>query len=360
MPHIQHQYVHRTTGELCTEQFCSDRFIRFLYAEPVREHAATLFRLLTSPRLTSQLLALLSFDLPCGARRFGVARVLRQHGLNLQECVDPQVANRSARALFERQIRYWECRPMPVASGLVVAPADARVVVGSLQPQAALFLKGKFFTYDELLGMHKPHWLHAFRDGNVAICRLTPEKYHYTHCPVSGIVRDIYTLPGAYHSCHPAATIALATPLSKNRRVVTIIDTDVPDGSGVGLVAMIEVVAMMVGDIVQCYSTIHYEHPQEILAGLVVRMGQPKSLFRPGSSTVVLLCQAGRVTFAPDLVRNQCGPGQSVLSQHFALPLVETDVRVRSLLAQMVPFCRVTRVAGATEDEYAVSPLEEV
>jgi phosphatidylserine decarboxylase len=78
----------------------------------------------------------------------------------------------------------------------------------------------------------------------VVICRLTPEKYHYTHCPASGVVRDIYDLPGAYHSCHPAATVALAAPFSKNRRVVTIIDTDVANGSGVGLVAMIEVVAL--------------------------------------------------------------------------------------------------------------------
>ena len=31
-------------------------------------------------------------------------------------------------------------------------------------------------------------------------------------------------------------------------------DTDIPGGSHVGFVAMIEVVALMIGDIVQCYS----------------------------------------------------------------------------------------------------------
>lgn len=134
---------------------------------------------------------------------------------------------------------------MPQTPGTVVAPADARVLLGSLQPQSSLCIKGKFFAFDELLGSHQQRWLEAFAGGDVAICRLTPEQYHYTHCPVSGIVRDIYALPGAYHSCHPAATVALATPLSKNRRVVTIIDTDVPHGSSVGLVAMIEVVALM-------------------------------------------------------------------------------------------------------------------
>ena len=52
----------------------------------------------------------------------------------------------------------------------------------------------------------------------------------------------------------PGAVVALVTPYSKNSRVVTIIDTEVPGGTGVGLVAMIEVVALMIGEVVQCYS----------------------------------------------------------------------------------------------------------
>ena len=91
MPRRHHQYVNRATGQLCTEQLCSDRFIRFLYAAAVREQAATLFQMLTRPRLASQLFALLSFDLPLGARRFGITRFLRQHGLALHECVDPHI-----------------------------------------------------------------------------------------------------------------------------------------------------------------------------------------------------------------------------------------------------------------------------
>jgi phosphatidylserine decarboxylase len=319
---IQHQYIERDTGQLCTECLGSDGFIQFLYSESLRENAAWLFRMVTSHRLSSQLLALLSFDLPFGAQQFGIVRFLQSHGIDLQECVDPNITRKTARAIFERQIRYWECRPMPQAPGTVVAPADARLVLGSLQPQSHLFIKGKFFAYEELLGAHQQRWLQAFAGGDVAICRLTPEKYHYTHCPVSGIVRDIYDLPGAYHSCHPAATVTLVTPLSKNRRVVTIIDTDVAYGSGVGLVAMIEVVALMVGNITQ-----------HIMPGMFLKIGQPKSVFRPGSSTVVLLLQAGRVQFAQDVLCNQTCPGMSVFSQGFHTPLMETEVRVRSYIA---------------------------
>jgi hypothetical protein len=104
MHNMQHQYIERDTGRLCTEMLCSDGFIQLLHSD------------------------------------------------------------------FERQIRYWECRLMRQTPGIVVAPAD--------------------------------------------------------------------------HTYHPAATVALAMPLSKNRRGVTIIDTDVAYSSGVGLVAMPEVVAL--------------------------------------------------------------------------------------------------------------------
>jgi phosphatidylserine decarboxylase len=123
-----------------------------------------------------------------------------------------------ALVVFERQIHAWECHPMPQFPGTVVVPAKARLVLGSLQQQSYFFIKRKFWAYEELLSEHQQRWLQAFAEGDVVICLLTPEKYHYTHCPASGVVRDIYNLPGTYHSCHPADTVALATPFSKNRR----------------------------------------------------------------------------------------------------------------------------------------------
>jgi phosphatidylserine decarboxylase len=97
---------------------------------------------------------------------------------------------------------------------------------------------------------------------------------------------------------------------------------------------MIEVVALMVGEIVQCYSDERYERPRPVRPGMFLKRGAPKSVYRPGSSTDVLLFQAGRVSFAPDLVRNLRRPGvQSRFTQGFGTQLVETDVKVRSWLA---------------------------
>jgi phosphatidylserine decarboxylase len=71
--------------------------------------------------------------------------------------------------------------------------------------------------------------------------------------------------------------------------------------------------------------------------GMFLDKGNPKSLYRPGSSTDVLIFQKGRVTFAPDLVRNMNAQNtQSRFSSGFGRPLVETDVKVRSLIATAV------------------------
>jgi phosphatidylserine decarboxylase len=94
---------------------------------------------------------------------------------------------------------------------------------------------------------------------------------------------------------------------------------------------MIEVTALMVGEVRQCYSQPKYETPQTIVPGMLPQRGCPKSLYRPGSSTDVLIFQLGRVRFDADLVDNLCLCGvHSRFSQGFGRPLVETEVEVRS------------------------------
>jgi phosphatidylserine decarboxylase len=327
-----HQYVRRIDGAVLDEELFADRIVRFLYSQ-VRENASWLFRALTGARASS-FLALLNFDLPFASRLLGNRRFLERCGVDLAECADPIEHYTTPRRVFERRIRYWDCRPLPEEPRAILSPADARVVVGSLRPRDPFFLKGKFFAFEELVGSHKTAWLKAFDGGEAAVFRLTPDKYHYNHCPVSGQVVDFYELSGAYHACNPSAIIALGTPHSKNRRVVTIIDTDVPGGTGIGFVAMVEVVALMIGDIAQAYSEARYEYPQAVGPGLFLRRGQPKSLYRPGSSTDILLFQPDRVRFDLDLQANQMrGDAASRFTLGFNTALTETEVLVRSQLA---------------------------
>jgi len=328
-----HQYIDRDSQRVNHERLLADGLIQFLYGQ-AKEDPSLLFRALTS-RQASFLLGFLLFDFPQGPRIFGLHRFLRRFRLDPSEFLDPPGSFRTCRQFFERKIKYWEFRPMPPGEDEVLAPADSRAVLGSLDENSLIFLKGKFFHFEELLGKGKSFWSQCFQKGDFAIFRLTPEKYHYTHTPVAGRVKDIYEVPGSYHSCNPSAVISLVTPFSKNKRVVTLIDTDVAGGTGVGLVAMVEVVALMVGDILQCYSEHRYDDPQDVRPGMFLHRGVPKSLFRPGSSTVVLLFQPQRVEFTSDLVQNLRHPlAQNRFSIGFQRPLVETEVQVRSRIGR--------------------------
>ena len=81
------------------------------------------------------------------------------------------------------------------------------------------------------------------------------------------------------------------------------------------------------------YCEREYRDPRPVAPGMFLRRGMPKSLFRPGSSTDVLLFQNGRIRFARDLLRNlSSGRVRSRFSQGFGRPLVEREVQVRSIL----------------------------
>jgi len=330
---MQHQYIERETGQIKNETLFADRIVNLMYSS-AREYAPVLFRLAVGKRM-SGLLGYFNYDLKIGAFVSGNQGFLKKLGVDTDEFLDPPAALDTARKVFERKIKYWDCRPMAEDPQQVVSPADAKILFGSLKQQSSLFIKEKFFHFEELLGADKRQWLYSFTGGDFAVFRLTPEKYHYNHTPVAGQVMDTYEIEGDYHSCNPNIVVSLATPYSKNKRVVTIINTDVPGGTGVGMVAMVEVVALMIGDVVQQYSEQKYDAPLTDIANRFLKKGVPKSLFRPGSSTVVLLFQQGRCRFEQDLIDNMHNANAlSRFSLGFGHQLVETEVKVRSAIGR--------------------------
>ncbi|ACN17560.1 Phosphatidylserine decarboxylase [Desulforapulum autotrophicum HRM2] len=350
MQRFVHQYVKRKTKSVETERLVGDPVIHLLYSR-IRENAPFLFNQLVSKRASS-LLGFLNYDLnhwrftnqrlaKAGPGRedkpvFAV-RAFKDLDINPEEIWGQVEDFDTYRKIFERQIRYWEFRPMPDDPCCVVSPADARVLTGSFPTQKMLFIKETFFFYNELIGPDKAQWLKVFSQGDYAIFRLTPDKYHYNHAPVSGQVVDTYEIDGTYHSCNPGAVVQSVTPFSKNRRTVTIIDTDVDRGTRVGRVAMVEIVAMMIGRIDQCYSVERYDFPKPLKTGSFVQKGQPKSLFAPGSSTTVLIFEKNRIQFSQDLLANQNRSDvKSRFTRGFERPLVETDLNVRETIGEAI------------------------
>jgi hypothetical protein len=126
------------------------------------------------------------------------------------------------------------------------------------------------------------------------------------------------------------------------QRKIEIYDAEVllrgvPGGSNIGLVAMIEVTALMIGEVVLCYSRERYENPQPILPGMLIERSCPKRRYRPGGSADVLIFQGRPISFDEDLIVNRDrGDVQSRFSLAFGQPLVETEVAVRSRTAKKI------------------------
>ena len=329
---MTHQYVLNGSGSVRDEELFCDRVIGYLYSR-VREQAPAVFRAVVSAR-TSSLLGFVNYDLPLGARLSGGESLVRRLGIDLGECVEKPGYYTTPRRIFERRIRYDDVRPMDDDPSAIVSPADSRMFAGSLNDGSVLFIKDKFFSFEEFLGRRQ--WVEAFAGGDFAVFRLTPDKYHYNHVPVSGVVCDFYEIEGDFHSCNPSAVISEVTPFSRNRRAVTVIDTDVAGGSMCGMVVMVEVAALMIGQIVQAYAVEGYEPAEPMRQGLFLSKGRPKSLYRPGSSLDVLFFQPERMAFSPDLVANQFrGDVGSRFSSWLGRPWVETDVRVRQTIGRI-------------------------
>ncbi len=331
-PDLSHQFIDRVSGAVEPERLLYDRHIRWLYSD-VREYAPRVFRWLTHSTHANDLLARINFDRPFRYRGGELASLAQRAGLDLEELAEPLPPAPTWRQVFCRKIRYWETRPLPLDPRAILSPADSRVITGPLHEGQPLPIKNKFFDLDELVGP-ETGVQHKFRDGQWAIFRLTPENYHYNHVPVSGVVTAIYSLEGGYHSCNPTVAQSGFDSLSKNLRVVTLIDTEVPGGSRVGTMAMIEVTALLIGKVEQCYSQHAYDDPLEVYKGLFLHRGAVKSLFEPGSSTIVLLFEPNRISVDEDLLANQSRLDVvSRFTSVFGYPMNETQVRVRSQFA---------------------------
>lgn len=327
---MAHQFVSPDRGGAADDTLLADRVIRFLYST-AREQPSALQRLAATP-LISAALATWEFDRPLVNRERTIAHTARRMGIDLRECIDELTSVRTLRALFERRIAYETRRPMSADVGTIVSPADGKALVFGFADDAMLPVKQRFVSARELLGDE-----YGFKQVSASaglIVRLTPEMYHYVHAPVSGVVIAHKWIEGALHSCNPGALVCFQRPYAMNRRRVIVIDTDVDDGSRVGVVALINVAAMMIGRVDDAYSAHSYDDPQSLYVGMKLTRGQPVALFRPGSSTSIVLWNARRAAHTSYLRRNAGRIDvHSRFSDWLLFPWVETGVAVRSLVA---------------------------
>ena len=237
------------------------------------------------------------YDDPASARE--IQGFINFHQLDMSEVLLPTEAFKNFNEFFYRQLKAG-ARPCsaPDNPRIIVSPADCRSVVFNKMTEATrIWVKGREFSIERLLGNTYPEDAKRYVNGSLGIFRLAPQDYHRFHIPVDGIMDKPKLIEGEYYTVNPMAIRSALDVYGENIRVVVPIDSVAH-----GRVMVICVGAMMVG------STVITRKAGE-------RVGRAEELgyFKFGGSTILLLFEQGAMKFDDDLVDNSSGAVETLV-----------------------------------------------
>lgn len=188
-------------------------------------------------------------------------------------------------------------RPIEGGDDVVVSPCDGVLSeVGVSDGGRLIQCKGRDYTVRGLLTDESE--ARVYTGGAYATIYLAPRNYHRVHTPTGGAITGYRHVPGAFFPVNPPSVRGVAGLFSINERLITYVD------GPLGRVAVVMVAAMGVGHMTVSYDTVE-THRREGRHGSTrvystpkpVAKGDELGMFHLGS-TVILLFQPGRVTFA--------------------------------------------------------------
>ncbi|KAJ5106038.1 Phosphatidylserine decarboxylase-related protein [Penicillium alfredii] len=221
------------------------------------------------------------------------------HQLDMSEVLLPVEKFRSFNEFFYRALKPG-ARPCsaPEEPKVIVSPADCRsVVFDRLNEATSVWVKGREFSVERLLGNAYPQDAPRYRNGAMGVFRLAPQDYHRFHIPVDGIMGEPKTIEGEYYTVNPMAVRSALDVYGENVRVLVPIDSVAH-----GRVMVVCVGAMMVG------STVITRRP-----GDKVARAEELGYFKFGGSTLLILFEEGMVNFDKDLSDNSKGPLETLI-----------------------------------------------
>lgn len=227
------------------------------------------------------------------ASKAEIQKFIAFHSLDMSEVLLPVESFKSFNEFFYRALKP-EARPCsaPDNPRIIVSPADCRSVVFNRMDEATkIWVKGREFSIERLLGSAYPEDAKRYTNGALGIFSLAPQDYHRFHIPVDGVMGTPKTIEGEYYTVNPMAIRSALDVYGENIRVVIPIDSVQH-----GRVMVICVGAMMVGSTVITRK-----------AGEEVKRAEELGYFKFGGSTILLLFEEGAMRFDDDLVDNSTG-----------------------------------------------------
>jgi len=286
-PQAPIQYFDRGSGLLKTEKVAGEKWLVWLYTNPVGE--ATLWALVKRKMVSSVY----------GHRMDRASSTQKIQPFVEEFDVDMSTAEKqefnSFNDFFTRKLKN-NARPVDSDSTVAVSPADGKVLAFADISNSDFIIKG--YRFDVVSFLDNAGLAQKYRDGTVVIIRLAPFDYHRFHFPISGSLSPSTRIDGSYYSVNPLALRKMTEIFCLNKRELTIISNPM-----FGEVAMVEVGATMVGSIVQTFT------------GDVVKKGEEKGYFKFGGSTVVLLFEKNKIRIDEDLLTNTQNGYETVIKE---------------------------------------------
>ena len=189
---------------------------------------------------------------------------IKEHNIDMSDYEDREY--KSFTDFFTRKIRYGK-RPVDMTPGVLISPADSKLLVYEIEKDTSMRIKGRTYTVDEILADAEN--AKEFAGGYALVFRLTVDDYHRFCYPDKGCLISKRFIKGKLHTVSPVSKNHKI--YMENTRLVNLLKTE-----KFGTIAYIEVGAMLVGRIVDNGTD-------------VFEKGQEKGYFEPGGSTVILL-----------------------------------------------------------------------
>jgi len=252
------------------------------------------------------------YDDPASARY--IQGFINFHQLDMNEVLKSVKEFKNFNEFFYRELKP-NARPCsaPGNPRIIVSPADSRCVVfNNLEEATKIWVKGREFSVERLLGNAYPQDAKRYINGALGIFRLAPQDYHRFHVPVDGIMDEPKLISGEYYTVNPMAIRSALDVYSENVRVVVPINSVAH-----GRVMVICVGAMMVG------STVITRKRGE-------RVGRAEELgyFKFGGSTLLVLFELGTMKFDDDLIENSKGALETLVTMSGNLKIFSADCLV--------------------------------
>lgn len=274
------EYIERKTGEIKIEKVPGEKYLKFLYYNPLGELP---LNLVVKKKFLTEYYGK-KMDKPESVKK--IPSFIEQADINIEEAKKRVEEFKSFNDFFYRELKEG-ARTVDYRENVLASPADGKILAfENLDIEKEFYIKGDKFTLEEFFA--DKELANKYKDGVFMIIRLAPIDYHRFHFPADGEISESKLIDGVYYSVSTHAIKKNFRILCENKREYSILKTE-----KFGDIAMFEVGATMVGGIKQSYKPNSY-----------VKKGEEKGYFYFGGSTCVLIFEKGKVKIDEDLLAN--------------------------------------------------------